>query len=75
MGAIKQNFLDQSREIVEVTQCTASESGVKKLMSENGLIILWDVQDWELCAEIGFGVPYISAAYDFTSVWFLYFRW
>lgn len=40
MGAIKQNLLDQSREIVEVTQCTASESGVRKLMSENGLIIL-----------------------------------
>ena len=75
MGAIKQNLLDQSREIVEVTQCTASESGVRKLMSENGLIILWDVQDWKLCVEIGFGVPYISVAYDFTSVWFLYFRW
>ena len=40
-------------------------------MSENVLIILWNVQDRELCAEIVFSVPYISAAYDFTSVWFL----
>lgn len=49
----------------------ASESGVRKLMRENGLITLWDVQDWELCAEIVFSVPYISVACDFTSVWFL----
>ena len=74
MGAIKQTLLDQSKEIVKVIQlfeCTASESGVRKLMSDNVLILLWDVQDWELCAEIVFSVPYISAAYDFTSVWFL----